>query len=152
MTMLPEVIAGVIVSGPTAEATPSTISYVADVNIDGTLHSGVTINRPVIQQWGTLVRPMLPGTGILGVKHGEYCQWHFRELPATGPCVTGGGGGGGGGESPSIPIGSPPVDGGRPMGGGTFRPISRSSLVGMLLMHSTESELRMLKRALEAVQ
>jgi len=147
MSMLPEVIAGVIVSGPTDVATPASINYVADVNIDGTLHSGVPIRRPVIQQWATLVRPMLPGTGILGVKHGEYCQWHFRELPATGPCTNGGGGG----TPVNDPIETPPGGGiGPPMNGGVLRPVR--GLVATLLMNSTEAELSMLKRALEAVQ
>lgn len=147
MSMLPEVIAGVIVSGPTAEAFPSAINYVADVNIDGTLHSGVAIGRPVIQQWGTQVRPMTPGTGILGVKHGEYCQWHFRELPATGPCTTDGGGG----EFPTSPVDPAPGGGEQPIGGVVVRPI-RPGMLTMLLINATTTELRALKRALEAVE
>lgn len=147
MNMLPEVIAGVIVSGPTGEHVPSAINYVADVNIDGTLHSGVPIKRPVIQQWGTLVRPMTPGTGILGVKHGEYCQWYFRELPATGPCTTGGGGG----EFPTSPVDPMPGGGAQPIDGGVVRPTTRPGMLTMLLLTANATELRALKRALENV-
>jgi len=80
-----------------------------------------------------------------GVSHNGDVYLFFSPKPLLGDCATGGG------DLPYDPIDLPPGGIGAPMpGSGVLRPVR--GLVATLLMNSTEAELSMLKRALEAVQ